>query len=455
MRELARHVVIVGGGIAGLAASIYLARAGRIVTLFEKKPVLGGRAVTHLRHGFRFNLGPHSVYRFGPGARVARELGIPMRGGAPKRGGTLVIRGSKHELPVTPLSILMTSFLSWKAKVEAVRLMAHVAALNTRPFEMITIREWADRSINDANLRDLFLALCRVVTFSGDQQQSANVALEQLKLAMLGVIYVDEGWQKIVDSLHSHAVSAGVNFVTSSRVIRVDVDRRVKAIELGGLETDSQRDTLEMLLPPSNPGEERAVARIAVDSVVLAVDPMTAATLVSDPAVGAPWRSLQPITLSSLDVALSKLPNPKQTFAIGADKPYYFSVHSKWAQLTPHGGALLHVAKYRSDPYPNPVENWDGETVKLTDEARRDEAELESFLDELQPGWREFVVHKRFLPSLTVSNAVRTPHSYQAHPYTPIEGLYLAGDWVRSEGIMADSAFTSARAAAHAILANA
>ena len=35
-RLVAKNVVIVGGGIAGLAASIYLARGGRTVTLFEK-----------------------------------------------------------------------------------------------------------------------------------------------------------------------------------------------------------------------------------------------------------------------------------------------------------------------------------------------------------------------------------------------------------------------------------
>src|SRR6267378_8695558 len=89
---LAKNVVIVGGGIAGLAASIYLARGGRTVTLFEKRRYLGGRAVTHLRHGYRFNLGPHAFYRSGPGAHVLRELGIPIRGGSP-RGSGLALEG--------------------------------------------------------------------------------------------------------------------------------------------------------------------------------------------------------------------------------------------------------------------------------------------------------------------------------------------------------------------------
>ena len=453
--RVARHVVVVGGGIAGLSAAIYLARGGRTVTVFEKKRHLGGRAVTHLRQGFRFNLGPHSVYRFGQGARVYRELGVPIRGGSPKRGGTLLIDGVQHKLPVTPLSIMATSFLSLAGKLEAIRLMARIAALKTRPCELMTVRDWADRFIADPQLRDLFLALCRVVTYSGDERQCAAIAHERLKLAMLGVIYVDEGWQKIVDSLHSSAVAAGVNFVTSSRVVRVEVDDRVRALEIGGLEASPRSETLEVALPEPQTEREEIAARIPAETVLLAVDPGTAADLVSDAAVGAPWRSLQPITMACLDLALSRLPDPRQTFALGVDKPYYFSVHSRWAHLTPHGGALVHVAKYRSEPSTMTSADYDGEMIRLNDEARRDQAELETLLDQLQPGWREVVVHRRFLPSLAVSHSMQSPTSYRPQPQTPIRGLYVAGDWVGCDGVLADAALTSARSAAHAILAEA
>jgi len=40
----ARHVVVVGGGLAGLAAALRVARAGAVVTLLERRPFLGGRA---------------------------------------------------------------------------------------------------------------------------------------------------------------------------------------------------------------------------------------------------------------------------------------------------------------------------------------------------------------------------------------------------------------------------
>src|SRR5438552_17816949 len=42
------HVVVVGGGLAGLAASVALAGHGMRVSLLEKRPRLGGRATSYL-----------------------------------------------------------------------------------------------------------------------------------------------------------------------------------------------------------------------------------------------------------------------------------------------------------------------------------------------------------------------------------------------------------------------
>lgn len=49
---------IIGGGAAGLATAILLAREGHSVDLFEKNPHLGGRIGVFERDGFRFDTGP-------------------------------------------------------------------------------------------------------------------------------------------------------------------------------------------------------------------------------------------------------------------------------------------------------------------------------------------------------------------------------------------------------------
>jgi phytoene desaturase len=52
------RIVIIGGGIGGLAAAALLAREGHDVVLLEQQPELGGRAGSWERDGFRFDTGP-------------------------------------------------------------------------------------------------------------------------------------------------------------------------------------------------------------------------------------------------------------------------------------------------------------------------------------------------------------------------------------------------------------
>jgi hypothetical protein len=57
-------------------------------------------------------------------------------------------------------------------------------------------------------------------------------------------------------------------------------------------------------------------------------------------------KEAKPVCMACLDVALSHLPDKDALFALGVDRPLYFSVHSVYAELAPEGGALIHVAKF-------------------------------------------------------------------------------------------------------------
>ena len=53
-----RSVVVVGGGVGGLAAAIRLAAAGHAVRLLERSPRVGGKLGSHAAAGFRWETGP-------------------------------------------------------------------------------------------------------------------------------------------------------------------------------------------------------------------------------------------------------------------------------------------------------------------------------------------------------------------------------------------------------------
>src|SRR5215510_9199481 len=78
------NVAVIGGGLAGLTAANFLARAGFQVTLFEKSGAIGGRARTDVEQGFHFNLGPHALYCSGENiTERAKEVSFlrPIRDG--------------------------------------------------------------------------------------------------------------------------------------------------------------------------------------------------------------------------------------------------------------------------------------------------------------------------------------------------------------------------------------
>ncbi|MCB1883907.1 MAG: phytoene desaturase [Geminicoccaceae bacterium] len=71
-------IVVVGGGLAGLAAAVVLASRGRAVTLVEKNPWLGGKAALLEAGGFRFDMGPTILTVPRVLRRVFAEAGLDM-----------------------------------------------------------------------------------------------------------------------------------------------------------------------------------------------------------------------------------------------------------------------------------------------------------------------------------------------------------------------------------------
>jgi len=78
-RSPSPDVVIIGGGHNGLTCACYLARAGLQVTVLERRPVVGGAAVTEEFHpGFRNSLASYTVSLLHP--QVIRDLRLHEHG---------------------------------------------------------------------------------------------------------------------------------------------------------------------------------------------------------------------------------------------------------------------------------------------------------------------------------------------------------------------------------------
>jgi phytoene dehydrogenase-like protein len=412
----ASSVAVVGGGIGGLATATYLARAGRRVTVFEKANTVGGRAVTHETRGFRLNLGPHALYCAAEGAAVLAELGVAFTGGKPNAGGGFALdRGAKHALPGGLVSLLTTGLFGLGAKLETARILAAFHKIDPAPLQATTVRAWSERHLRNPDVRRLMLALFRLATYTADpDRQSAGTAIAQLQGALrAGVRYLDGGWQTLVDGLRAQATAAGVEIRTGAGVEAVDGD--------GGLRL-----------------RDGGTARAA--TIVIAAGPDVARGLLGAAAAPARWaEAAVPVRAACLDVALARLPQPSARFALGIDEPHYLSVHSAVARLAPAGGAVVHVARYLG-----------AEKARTPRDVER---ELEGVLDLVQPGWRDVLVERRFLPAMTVANALVTAASggLAGRPGPEVPGLpnvLVVGDWVGPAGQLADATLASARQAA-------
>lgn len=419
-------VAVVGGGLAGLTAAIYAARGGKSVVVLERSEALGGRARSFEHEGTVFNLGGHALYQKSEAAPIFKELGVTYTGTIPSPNGNLAMYQEKlNFLPGGFLSMLRTRLITPKQKLALMPIMIAMATAKTKPLYNVSLRMWVEGKTNDPILRDLLYGIFRITNYANAPDlQSAGAALEQVQKALRGnVKYVDGGWQSLVDSLAQRAEDAGVHVITGARVSRVT--------------TTNGRVTGVALQDGSS---------IQASHVILTTPPRTSASFVESDAhayLNAWADKLKPSKAACLDLALTHLPDPKVQFVLGLDEPYYLSVHTRYAKLGEPSQVMLHTLKYLPPDH-----------SQSTEELRQ---ELESYLDRFQPGWRELTLHQQFLPSMIVSHAIvtTTMHGPMGRPSPEVpgtRGLWLAGDWVQSNGMLADAAVASGKQAAFKVL---
>ncbi|HEY1081951.1 MAG TPA: FAD-dependent oxidoreductase [Prosthecobacter sp.] len=313
-------------------------------------------------------------------------------------------------------------FLTESGKAELLALRACLAnGYPTRDWDHRTVREWLDTEIAQPEVRALMEGQLRLSTYCNEPSlQSAGAALDQLLVgAADGVDYLDGGWQSLVAALEKAATAAGAVILTRHAVSEIHAQTGQVSLRFADGSTSTAKVVISTLPP-------EVIARSAGTGQA--------------PALQRWAESLTPVYAACLDIALQHLPQPDHQFAIGLDEPLYYSVHTRSARLAPEGGALIQLAKYL-------------DCTSATEGKPEDiRAELEALMDRFQPGWREMLVHQRFLPRMLVTHAVVTPAGRPPVHAAGLPSLLLAGDWVGPHGMLVDASLSSARDAAQSAL---
>lgn len=419
------NVIVIGGGLGGLATAALVARDGFQVTLVERSSELGGRARSERFGGGIFNLGPHGLYRRGGAMRVLDALGVSYSGGMPSQSGNLGIRGGHlYSLPAGAWSFLSTRLMGLGEKLELARFLRRLPSADPKPLDGISLTAFLGGSLRCEPARAFLHALVRLTSYvNAPDDFSAGAAVRQLQSALRhNVLYLHGGWQTLVAELRRIAEVAGARILTGVRAASV---RR----SMGRLEGVCLADGTFL---------------VANAVVVAAGDAHWAAKLLGSDSLAERAQGAVTVRAACLNLALSLLPDPRRTFALGIDTPTYFSVHTRVAQLGDPDVAVVHLARY----------------LGPSDDGHQSKEELLSVLDLCQPGWRGAVIDQRFMPNMTVMHDI--PRSKRGglagRPTVAVPDVpdaYVVGDWVGGEGLLADAVFASSEVAARAIASRA
>lgn len=419
-----QDVCIVGGGLAGLTAACYLARAGVGVSVFEKAAGLGGRAATQHNSGFAFNRGVHALYPGAAASRVLGELGVSYGHGTPT--DVYVHRqGRLFQFPSGPVALLRSGLLTLRDKWELARVLGSLPRVDAHALASTSVDEWLD-TFRRPTVRGFLAGLASTFVYtSALDLVSAEVLVDKLQRSLKHPVqYIDGGWQTFVDALRGIAERAGARIISGVGVERIVHD----AGAVQGLRLHDG-------------------SFVPAAAVVVATTPREANKLV-DGGAYEPLRSLierlVPAQAACLDVALRRLPDPRHAVVQDLDRPRFLSTQSLYADIAPDGGAMVSLFK-QLDP-------------RRPTDAHADQAELEQLLDAVQPGWRELVVERQFLPRIEAVGALPLASNggFAGRPGYAMPGIgncFLAGDWIGADGFLADASMASARAVAQLLAA--
>lgn len=252
-----RAVVVIGGGISGLATAALLGAEGHSVTVLEKQDVVGGRAHSWQEDGFRFDAGPSwylmpevidhyfrllgtssdeqlDLVRLDPGYRLLSEgfsdpVDIPadrrrvvelFESLEPGAGARLeqYLDSAAETYTMATRRFLYSTFESFTSLLtpDVLRRLPRLGRLLLEP-----LHSYARRYVSDPRLQQILEYPAVFLGTSPFTAPSMYHLMSHLDLDD-GVLYPLGGFTQLVEALERLARDAGVTITTSAEVLAIE-----------------------------------------------------------------------------------------------------------------------------------------------------------------------------------------------------------------------------------------
>jgi 15-cis-phytoene desaturase len=437
------RTVVVGSGLAGLAAAVRLTDAGHRVTILERSPFLGGRTANWVDDGMEVETGLHRYLGFYTRLpRLMRHVGVPLRSmitwtdeiemRVPDGGPSATFSTSLIHRPLRSIASVLGNnhYVPWAQKLALARMLtAGVCDYILRPRELddTSVADYARRyRVSDTTIFRILTPLTEGLFFVPPDVYSARnfmgIIVPYWKSVLLTRVGSFTGGMGDVmcAPLANYVIERGGSLVTSTPVDELLVDDQgVRGVSAAGRQIDADR----VVLAASLGGAQAILNASAVD----------------DPWFGAMHRlQSTPSVCYQAELDEPCMPADHATFGPGTALAS-FSEQSRTTFRETDGRLSAILA--------HPREHLGKSAKELTPlviaEARRIGVELEGHILRA----RVTEVPDDFY-SLEVGNQrLRPPQE------TPVPGLALAGDYTRQPYLATmEGAVVSGQRAARAIL---
>jgi protoporphyrinogen oxidase len=284
-----RRTVVIGGGIAGSAAALQLARAGSDVVLIERSPNLGGLVVSFEIGGTPLECFYHHVFpNESDMLTLIGELGLSNRFEW-FRSKVGVLRSGRIWPFTSPIDLLRFRPMPLTARIRTGLAAVRLAGPDRPELDRIPAADWLREATGDHAMEEIWNPLLRfkfgaaqhtvpAAWMGGRFRQRASA--RSLRGERLG--YLRGGFRQLFDALAKELVSLGVDIRLQAGVKRVlTVDTRAAGVEIDDGEQIEADDVLYAgqlpNLAPLVPDEIRderwtAIGRLGAICIVLELD---------------------------------------------------------------------------------------------------------------------------------------------------------------------------------------